>query len=260
MKRVVFNKKGGVGKSSIVCNLAAISAESGMKTLVIDLDSQANATHYLTGNDPDSHKTSISDLFENSLSFNIFGKSTVDFIQKTPFDNLDIIPASIKLEEIIYKLESKHKIYKLRDAVEELYGTYKNIYIDTPPAFNFYTRSALIAADSCLIPFDCDVFSREAMVNIIDDINELREDHNRNLVVEGIIVNQYQPTAKLPNQLIEILIDEGYPVLPNYLNQSVKMRESHSLSKPLIYFAANHKLTKQYLQLYFSLEKEREIA
>ncbi len=255
MRRVIFNQKGGVGKSSIVCNLAAISAAAGHKTLVVDLDPQGNSSQYLLGKDGVNARNNVADLFEQTLSFNIFNKEPKDFVHSTCFENLYVMPSSQKLEELIFKLESKHKIYKLRDALKTFSNEYERIYIDTAPALNFYTHSALIAAHSVLIPFDCDAFSQQALMNIMGEINELREDHNRNLDVEGIIVNQFQPQANLPYHLIEELKEEGYPVLPVYLGQSVKMRESHSAATPLVYMAPRHKLTRQYIELYECLEE-----
>ena len=255
MRRVIFNQKGGVGKSSIVCNLAAISASQGYKTLVVDLDPQGNASQYLLGDDAKGIRNTVADFFEQSLSFNLFNKEPVDFVHDTCFENLSVMPASQKLEELIFKLESKHKIYKLRDALKILSKDFERIYIDTAPALNFYTRSALIACQSVLIPFDCDAFSQQALMTIMGEVHELREDHNDELTVEGIVVNQFQPQANLPTQLIEELKVEGYPVLPVYLSQSVKMRESHHASTPLVYMAPNHKLTQQYLELHEYLEE-----
>ena len=131
-------------------------------------------------------------------------------------------PSHPSLDELHAKLESRYKIYKLRDALDELAEQYDRIYIDTPPALNFYTRSALIAAQGCLIPFDCDDFSRKALYNLLDNVQEIQADHNEGLQVSGIVVNQFQPRAKLPQQLVQELIDEGLPVLQPYLSASIK--------------------------------------
>jgi chromosome partitioning protein len=169
---------------------------------------------------------------------------------------LFVLPSSPELDFMERKLETRHKIYKLREALKSLSQTFDRIYIDTAPALNFYTRSALIASDSCLIPFDCDDFSRQALYNIMGEIQDLQEDHNQDLKIEGIIVNQYQAQASLPRQLILELLDEGLPVLPVRLSSSIKMKESHQEHQPLIYMAPKHKLTQQFVDLHKVLQGE----
>ena len=250
MRRVVFNQKGGVGKSSITANLAAISANKGIKTLVIDLDTQGNTTQYLLGQPLNEIENTIADMFQQTVSFNLFAKEPFDFVHETPYPNLFVMPSSPELENLEGKLESRYKIYKLRDALAKLEEDFDAIYIDTPPALNFYTRSALIASQKCLIPFDCDDFSRQALYTLLGTLQEIRADHNADLEVEGIVANQFQPRARLPKQLLDELIAENLPVLPVYLSASVKMRESHQQSKPLIHMAASHKLTQQFVELH----------
>ncbi len=121
----------------------------------------------------------------------VFEENQAD-IYETPFDNLHIITATAELADLQPKLEAKHKINKLRKLLDELDGEYDRIYLDTPPALNFYAVSALIAADRVLIPFDCDSFSRQALYGLLAEIEELKEDHNDGLEVEGIVVNQFQ--------------------------------------------------------------------
>ncbi|MGX2041038.1 ParA family protein [Methylocaldum sp. MU1018] len=253
MRRVIFNQKGGVGKSTITCNLAAISAAEGKKTLVIDLDIQGNSTHYLLGRKVTDPDASIAHFFKETLSLNLFGKTPntglEGAIHETPFPNLYVVPSHPELEPLQSRLESRYKIYKLREALDAL-GEFERIYIDTPPVLNFYSRSALIAARHCLIPFDCDAFSREALYNLLAVIGEIKADHNDALEIEGIIVNQFQGRANLPQQLVNQLISEGHPVLQTKLSPSVKVRESHSESKPLIHYAPEHKLSEEYKSLH----------
>ena len=255
MRRVVFNQKGGVGKSSIACNLAAVSAAEGHRTLLIDLDAQGNSTHYLTGLTGDEVPVGIADFFKQTLSSGPFAKKGKVDIYETPFDNLHVVTATAELADLQPKLEAKHKINKLRKLLDELAEDYDRIYLDTPPALNFYTVSAMIAADRCLIPFDCDSFSRQALYGLLREIEEIKEDHNGELEVEGIVVNQFQPRASLPQQLLDELISEGLPVLPVYLSSSVKMRESHQACTPLIFLEPKHKLTQQFVELYQLLEE-----
>lgn len=253
MRRVVFNQKGGVGKSTITCNLAAINAVEGKKTLVIDLDIQGNSTQYLLGKKvTDSDKT-IAHFFKDCLSLSLFGSNNNSgletIIHETPFPNLYVIPSHPDLEPLQARLESRMKILKLRDALENLAG-FDSIYLDTPPVLNFYSQSALISADKCLIPFDCDSFSREALYTLMQTISEVKADHNQKLEIEGIIVNQFQKQANLPLQLVEGLIAEGLPVLGAMISPSVKVRESHSVSQPLVHYVPKHKLTNEYHALY----------
>lgn len=248
MKRVVFNQKGGVGKTSITCNLAAISASKGKRTLVIDLDPQYNASHYLLGDL--EVEDSVAEYLDQEKGFFKRAQGAENFVYETPFDNLYLMPASDRLPEIEHKLESAYKIYKLKQGLQTLEQYYDDIYIDTPPAFNFFTKSALIGADRVLIPFDCDAFSRRSIERVADAIDDVCEDHNPGLVIEGVIVNQFQPRANLPQQLVDELENSPYPVVPVKLTSSVKMRESHQLCKPLIYLDPKHNLTQQFVAVY----------
>ncbi len=275
--RVVFNQKGGVGKSSIAVNLAAISAHQGHKTLLIDLDPQANSSQYLLGDDAtySGDKPALEPNIENyfdevlgsqqnkGLIGNAIGsilktrtKGLESYVHQSPFKHLDVIPASPSLGTLAHALESKHKIYKLRDALQQLTGQYERVFIDTPPAFNFFTLSALIAADRVLIPFDCDVFSKRALHTLIENIIETQDDHNNRLEIEGIVVNQFQAQAKLPREVVQQLKDEGLPVLENMLPPSVIMKESHQKNQPLIHLATDHKLTQAYQSLFNEIEQK----
>jgi chromosome partitioning protein len=275
--RVIFNQKGGVGKSSITVNLAAISAHQGYKTLVIDLDPQANSSQYLLGDDATysvdkpALEPNIENYFEDMLGTNqskgllsnAIGsilknrpKGLESYVHQSPFKNLDVIPASPSLGALAHALETKHKIYKLRDAIQQLSTQYQRIYIDTPPAFNFFTLSALIAANRVLIPFDCDVFSKRALQTLIENVMETQEDHNDSLEIEGIVVNQFQAQAKLPREVVQQLKDEGLPVLNSMLPPSVLMKESHHKNLPLIHLAAEHKLTQAYQSLFNEIEQK----
>ncbi|HMV18041.1 MAG TPA: ParA family protein [Zoogloea sp.] len=254
MRRVVFNQKGGVGKSTITCNLAAISAHQGLRTLVVDLDPQGNSTHYLLGHALENADDTLAGLFEQTLAFKFNPRQTAEFVQPTPFPGLSLLPSHPSLEELQSKLESRYKIYKLRDALDELADRFDAVYIDTPPALNFYTRSALIATRRCLIPFDCDDFSRRALYALLENVQEIKADHNRDLEVEGIVVNQYQPRASLPQKLVQELIAEGLPIFKTYLSSSIKIRESHEQAKPMIHLEPRHKLAQEFIALHGELK------
>ena len=253
MIRVLFNKKGGVGKSSLTVNLAAISASQGYRTLILDLDTQCNTSAYLNAlSTPEN--SNIADFFEQTITFHLHRRPVIEYCQPTELENLFIIPGSERLTELESELDSRHKIYKLREALESLSSEFDHIYIDTAPALNFYSLSALIAADRCLIPIDCDDFARQGLYSLQQKIAEIKEDHNSKLEIEGIIANQFMANANLPIQIIQELLAEGYPVLPEYISQSVKMRESHQAKKPLITLAPKHKLTQSLVGIFNLLE------
>lgn len=265
ISRVIFNKKGGVGKTTITCNLAAISASTGKKTLVIDLDPQANASQYLLSdryNEIKEKGLTIFDFYKASMDggsifeFNPFFSNLnssrpepKSFIHETKFDNLYIIPSHSGLADIEAQLVSKHKIYKLKEMIEE-FPTFEALFIDTPPAMNFFSQSALIAASRCLIPFDCDAFSKDAIFDVGKHIGDIQSDHNHSLIVEGIIVNQYVARANYPKKVVDELKADGLPILSTKISSSVKIRESHHESIPMIFLSPGHKLTLEYQALY----------
>ncbi|UXY14932.1 ParA family protein [Chitiniphilus purpureus] len=252
-RRVVFNQKGGVGKSTITVNLAAVAAASGRRVLVVDLDPQGNASRYLLGEDATTVQPGLDQYFEQVLNFSLYAKPLGAFVHATPFPGLSLLPSHPAIAEQQGKLEARYKIYKLRESLVELADAFDEVWIDTPPALGFFTLSALIAANGCLIPFDCDTFSRDALLALLARVDEIRADHNRDLDIEGIVVNQFQPRASLPGRLVEELKAQGLPVLPAYLSSSVKVRESHERAVPLIWLDARHKLASEFLALYQSL-------
>ena len=259
MRRVIFNQKGGVGKSTITCNLAAISAMEGKRTLVIDLDIQGNTTQYLLGNKVSESDKTIAHFFKDCLSLSLFGSNNNSgleaVIHETPFPNLFVIPSHPDLEPLQGRLESRFKIFKLKESLEKLEG-FDAIYMDTPPVLNFYSQSALIAAEKCLIPFDCDTFAREALYTLMQTVTEVKADHNQSLQIEGIIVNQFQKQANLPRQLVDELIAEGLPVLASMISPSIKVRESHTVSQPLVHYVPSHKLSDEYRALYAEIHND----
>ena len=257
MKRAVFNQKGGVGKTSITCNLAAAFAKAGRKVLVVDLDAQANSSKYLLGDDLSKVKNNIADFFASTLSFKLFKDSLKDTIYPTEFDNLHVIPAGQNLKELQPKLEGRYKIFKLAEAIDATIDrlAFDDVFFDTPPALNFYSMSSMMAADKVLIPFDCDAFSLDAIIQVMDAVDEVAEDHRPNLEVEGIIINQFQAQAKLPRETVDSLLSKDLNVLSPYLSSSVAMRESHSASVPLVFYKPSHKLAKEFEDLAANLAK-----
>lgn len=258
MKRVIAAAKGGVGKSTISVNLAAVFASNGKKTLVIDLDPQCNSSRYLLGDAAKTISPNLYDYFESILSVNytffpVPAKPMSTYVHATSFENLFILPSSAKIVDLQDRLTSKLKMLKLRDALIELESEYDEIIIDTANSYNFFSMSAMIAADAALLPFDCDDFSRDALYATLGNIAEIRGDHNSSLRIEGIVVNQYQPRANLPQKLVDELINEGLPVLTTKLSQSIAIKESHQKGIPMIYMDKSHKLSQEFVSLHAEL-------
>jgi chromosome partitioning protein len=252
MISVVFNQKGGVGKSTISTNLAAQSAKLGYKTLLVDLDAQGNSTHY-AGVDVDDATLTVADMFKQVVGIFRTPKKPIEFVHQTPFDNLFVMPSSPALSDVERELETRYKIFKLRDSLKDLRNNFDFIFIDTPPNFNFYSKAALIASDGFCVPFDCDDFSAQAIHRLLDNVMELRSDHNPELTFQGVVINQFNSQAKLPHQLVAELKAQELPVLESYIGTTVKVKESHSNRQPLPYYLPNHKVSKQIEALFKEL-------
>ncbi len=248
MRFAVFNQKGGVGKSTIAVNLAAVAAARGERTLLVDLDPQANATQYVLGPVAGEARPNLADLFDEGLSFRLFKTDPKLFVHPTPFPGLDVLPSHPSVEALVPKLESRHKIFRVREVVDAL--GYGSIFLDTPPADNVLTLSALVAADRVLVPFDCDDFARRAIAHVVERIEEVRLDHNPRLKVEGVVVNQFQGRANFPQQAVDSLAEDGVRVLEPYISASVRIRESHHAARPMAFFEASHRVTSEFEALY----------
>lgn len=250
--RVLYNQKGGVGKTTLAVNLAACAAQKGLRTLLIDSDPQGNGTSYILG-DKQPEKT-LADFYESSLHLNLFRQSLSDYVSiHTKIPNLHLVACNRDLENLRTKLENKHKIMKLKEGLKN--NTYDHIYIDPPPANDFFSLSCLIAANEILIPIDCDAFSVRAATEIKNTIEEVMLDHNPNLKILGIVVNQYQKGTKHSAEIVKALSQIGFQVLEPFIPSSVKVRESHSENKPVVVGHKDHPVTQAILKLFNDLEE-----
>ncbi len=249
MKWVVFNQKGGVGKSTICTNLASVGAIQGKSSLLVDLDAQGNSTYY-AGCDLEPKSLSVADMFKQVSGW--FGKQQTEdeFVHPSTVDNLHVMPSSPTLSDLERELENRYKMFKLRDALKALEENYDDIWIDTPPNFNFYTKAALIAADAFIVPVDCDDFSVQAVTRLLDNVMEIKSDHNPNLQFVGVVVNQFTSQAKYPKALISQLEEQGLPLFDTRINGAIKVKESHAEQRPIVLGYPKHKVSQQFTDLH----------
>jgi chromosome partitioning protein len=234
--------KWGVGKTTLAVNMAFFNARQNKRTLLVDTDPQGNASMYILGRHYELSK-SIVDYYQSTLQLNLFKPSLGDFIiTQTNVPNLHLIGCDRSLEDLRTKLETKHKIFKLREGLRN--STYDYIYIDPPPANDFFSISALIAATEVLIPVDCDAFSVQAAREITKTIEEVKNDHNPELKILGIIINQYQKATKHADQIVGELESLGLTLLKPFIPSSVKIRESHSGHEPVLSLYPKHQVSE----------------
>jgi chromosome partitioning protein len=269
--RVVYNQKGGVGKTTLAVNFAAAAALSGKRTLLVDSDPQGNSTHYLLGSPHErgSFQKSLVSFYESCLGLSLFRQSVFDHMEELEHSSgsvsfrelkkkiplLHLMPCTRELEDLRSKLEAKHKIHKLRDGLRG--GGFERIYLDPPPAADFFAYSCLVAANEVIVPVDCDSFSLMAAKELNQMVNEIKNDHNPDLTILGIVVNQFQKSTKHSAALVKELKSIGIPVFEPFLSSSVRVRESHSSCVPFVLQPGS--FTNLFQELVQSVEKKSNL-
>jgi chromosome partitioning protein len=240
--RVVFNQKGGVGKTTLSVNLASCAALAGRRTLLIDADPNANTTTHLLGAGNRPGRT-LADFYEGSLGLNLFPQTLADFITApTAVKGLHLVAGDRRLDDLRPKLESRHKINRLRDGIPGV--PYDQLFVDCPPVLDFFTLSCLIAADEVIVPIDCDSFSVQAAQQVQRAVAEIRQDHNPRLRLAGVVVNHFQKGTRHAAQMVAELHRVGLPVIEPFIPGSVKVRESHTRKQPLVAASADHPVAR----------------
>ena len=248
----IANQKGGVGKTTTAVNLAAALAVLEKKILLVDADPQANATSGV-GIDVKSKKLGTYQLLEHTAT-------AEESIIPTSTPNMDLIPSHIDLVATEIELvDKKDREYMLKKALEPMDNKYDYIIIDCAPSLGLITLNALAAADSLIIPIQCEYFALEGLGKLLNTIKSVQKIHNRNLDIEGLLLTMYDSRLRLSNQVVEEVQKHfGKMVFKTIIQRNIRLSEAPSFGESIIDYDATSKGAKNYLSLAHEIIKDRK--
>lgn len=239
----ISNQKGGVGKTTTAINLAASLAAIEMRTLLVDLDPQGNATSGL-GIKKNSYKKGIyhSLILDQPIS-SIVLKSDLDFLKIAPSDR-SLAGAEVELVDL------NRREYRLRDKLAPERSNYDYILVDCPPSLGLLSINALTAADSILVPIQCEYFALEGVTELWETLVHIRRELNPTLSIEGFLLTMFDERTNLGNQVVADLRDFlGSQVFQTVIPRNIKLAEAPSYGKPIILYDIKSKGAESYINL-----------
>lgn len=227
----IANQKGGVGKTTTAVNLSAALAEKGKKILLVDMDPQGNSTSGL-GIRKEKQKETVYELLLGECD-------TVDAVIHNAAKNLDLIPANVNLAAAEIELIGiDHKEYILRDALESISDNYDYIMLDCPPSLNILTVNAMSAADSVLVPIQCEYYALEGLSQLIHTANLVKSRLNRALVMQGIVFTMFDGRTNLSAQVVENVKSHVQEhVYETLIPRNIRLAEAPSYGEPITVYA-----------------------
>jgi chromosome partitioning protein len=247
----IVNQKGGVGKTTTAVNLSTVLAQKGKKVLLIDEDPQGNATSGL-GIEKNTDK-SIYDVLINDTTFE-------ETIVKTPIKNLFICPSNINLAGAEVELVNKmSRETKMKEKMEEIQDKFHYIIIDCPPSLGLLTINSLTAANSIMIPIQCEYYALEGVGQLMNTVNLIKKQLNKDLYIEGVVLTMNDARTNLSNQVIsevkKYFKDNVYKTI---IPRNVKLSEAPSYGMPITAYAPRSKGARCYEKLANELLKAKK--